>query len=662
MSEPSAAPPDQNTLLTTSVLKLASDLKVVQVRANRVALKFRSARTHLMITPEQWLVLQCFHTPRRAPDVLCELITNRQSLPLAEYYELLLKAVNTGLLQTAGQRLPPPCPPAEWRRRFHATPVMFLSLMAMGFGSAFIVLRPLALPAHIWQLLAGWALVCATTSAGYYCAACTLRGADGEVYFPRWHKRSLTPHFTADLDDIVMLPRADEINVALARLAPHFAAAFAASLYMKGLVFAVLLGLMFQLSPMRQSPLMALLRALYREPPLDTARNFAFAQKQTLAMLLRSRLKFTDKRFLLTCAGYTVVWLLLLFLAGSALLQANAWELLEKFREGSGLQVTAIVLLVIMGAMVIGAIGLGIWITAQPVAQWWRTRAERRQKPAVEIPPVDRENISALLAAHVLFRDLPEPQLAALTECFRPESHPEGSIVIRQGETGDKLYLIYGGAVEILREDPVKPPERVAELVPGDVFGEIALLRGVVRTRTVRCTVPSVILALSKREFDGLVLPKLSREAVETAVQKVAFLKRIPLSSQWSPAAVAAFAARATFRDFQPGEKLVVHGDTNQFFHVVYEGELGVEKGGKEVARLKVGDFFGEISLLQSSTATAAVIGRTPGRCLLLVKRDFLEFVSRDFLIGLQFEEISSSRMGRPIFPLAHAVFVDTRR
>ena len=57
MSEPSAASSDQNTLLTTSVLKLASDLKVVQVRANRVALKLRSARTHLMITPEQWLVL-----------------------------------------------------------------------------------------------------------------------------------------------------------------------------------------------------------------------------------------------------------------------------------------------------------------------------------------------------------------------------------------------------------------------------------------------------------------------------------------------------------------------------------------------------------------------------------------------------------------------------
>lgn len=662
MSEANTASPDQNTLLTLSVLKLASDLQATQVRLNRVAVKFRPARTHLMLTPEQWSVLQCFIVGRRAPDVLCELIANRQSLPLAEYYELLLKAVHAGILQTAGRSAPPPFAPVSWRWRFHATPVLFLSLMAFGFGIAFILLRPLSLPDHLWHLLLGWVLVCGLTSVSNFFAAATLNGAGGEIYTPRWKLRSPTPHFAVDTEDIIMVPRADEINVALVRLAPFFAAAFAASLYLPGVVFPVLLGLLFQLSPIRQSPMMGLLRALYRDPPLDTARNFTFTQRQSLLVLLIARLKFTDKRFLLTCAGYTVVWLFLLFLAGSALLHANAWELVEHFHESRGLEVTGVVLLVVMAAMVIGALGLGLWIAIQPILEWRKARRELRTARDVEMPPVAAENIRQLLTTHVLFRDLPPAQIEALIPCLQPESHQPGSIVVRQGEAGDKLYLVYGGAVEVLREPAVGQPERVAELGPGEVFGEIALLRGVVRTRTVRCTAPSVLLSLSKRDFDGLVLPRFSREAVETAVQKVAFLKRIPLSRQWSPAAIAAFAGRATFREFQPGEKLVIFGDTNQFFHVVYEGELGVEKNGREIARLKVGDFFGEISLLQSSTATAAVIGRTPGRCLMLVKRDFLEFVSRDFLIGLQFEKISSHRIGRPIFPLAHAVFVDERR
>jgi CRP-like cAMP-binding protein len=662
MSVPTTTSPDQTALLTTSILKLAPELWINRVRAQRVAIKYKPARTHLMITPEQWTVLQYFHEGRRAPDVLCELIANRQSLPLAEYYELMLKSVRTGILHTDGYPVPPVNSPAPWHQRFHPTPVLFLSLMSFGFGSAFMVLRPLTLPTHAWELLLGWVVVCIVTSLGYAAAASTLRGADGEVYLPRWNKRTLTPHFVADLDDIMMLPRADEINVALVRLAPHFVAAFAASLYLPGILFPVLLGLMAQLAPVRHSPLMALLRALYREPPLDTAQNVVFIQKQSLAVLLLARLKFTDKRFLVTCAGYTVVWLLLLFLAGSALLQANAWDLLQRFRENGSLHVTAIILLIIMGAMVAGALGLGLWIAIQPLIQWTRKRHSDRIPRDTTLPPTDPDNILKLLAEHILFRELAPPELARLAARLRPESHQPGSIIVRQGEKGEKLYLIYGGTVEVLREPAVGLPESVAELTPGDIFGEISLLRGVVRTRTVRCSSPAILLTLSKQDFDGLILPRISRDAIETAVQKVAFLKRIPLSSKWSPAAIAAFAGRATFRDFHVGEKLVVHGDTNQFFHVVYEGELGVEKSGREIARLKTGDFFGEISLLQSSTATAAVIGRTQGRCLLLVKRDFLEFVSRDFLIGLQFEEISSSRMGRPIFPLAHAVFVTDQR
>ena len=641
---------------------LAPDLLAVRVRSNRYSLKYPPARTHLMVTPEQWLVLQCFTTTRRVPDVLCELIANRQSLPLAEYYELILKTVQVGLLQTAGIAPPPPVPSSPWHRRFQATPVLFLSLMALGFGSAFTLLRPLTLPAHWLDLVLGFALVCAATSAGCFIAASTLRGAGGEVYNPGWKLRSLFPHFTVDLDDVVMLPRADEINVALARLAPHFATAFATSLYLPGAVFPVLFGAMVQISPAGNSPMMALLRALYRDPLLDTARDFAFAQDQSLLVLLRARLKFADTRFLLMCAGYSVVWLLLIFLAVSAFMKADAWELFQRFRETGPLEFTAVTLLVLMAGLVVGTLGLGLWIIVAPVFKWVKSVRRLGVASRMEPPPLNAESLRELLANHVLFRDLPTSELKELAACMKSENRKKGDVVVRQGEQGDTLYLIYSGSVEILREDPGSASVHVAELVSGDVFGEIALLRGGVRTRTVRCTGASVLLALGKREFDGLVLNRISREAVETVIQKVTFLKRIPLSNQWSQAAVAAFSGRATFRSFQAGDKLVVHGDTNQFFHVVYEGELGVEKGGKEIVRLKSGDFFGEISLLQSSTATAAVIARTPGRCLILVRRDFLEFISRDFLIGLQFEKISSSRMGRPIFPLAQATFTGPQR
>lgn len=97
----------------------------------------------------------------------------------------------------------------------------------------------------------------------------------------------------------------------------------------------------------------------------------------------------------------------------------------------------------------------------------------------------------------------------------------------------------------------------------------------------------------------------------------------------------------------------------NQFFYLIYDGLLEVLVEGKRVARLVTGDFFGEISLLQDSTTTADIRAVTESQCLVIQRRDFLNFISTDFLVGLQFEEISSKRLKHPIFPLTGVAYDD---
>ena len=138
----------------------------------------------------------------------------------------------------------------------------------------------------------------------------------------------------------------------------------------------------------------------------------------------------------------------------------------------------------------------------------------------------------------------------------------------------------------------------------------------------------------------------------EDAVQKIAFLQRTPLAAGWSPHALAAFARRAAFQDY-PADAYVLHeGEDNHFFYLVHEGRLAVQRGSEEIAQLGIGDFFGEISLLQNSITKATIVTRTPARFLVMHKRDFLQFFAKDSAIGLQFEAISSRRLGEPIFPL----------
>ena len=160
------------------------------------------------------------------------------------------------------------------------------------------------------------------------------------------------------------------------------------------------------------------------------------------------------------------------------------------------------------------------------------------------------------------------------------------------------------------------------------------------------------MLSLSVEAFRTLVLSKISRDQVEDTIQKMGFLQRIPLASTWAPHAMTSFSRRATFQDYKEGDYLIHEGEDNQFFYVLYEGQLAVRRMLKEIAQLNIGDFFGEISLLQNSVAKATIVARTPVRCLVMNKRDFLQFLTKDSVIGLQFESISSKRLGQPIFPL----------
>jgi CRP-like cAMP-binding protein len=651
-----AAPPasvaliDQRTLLTAATLRLSREVRASKPYHDRQVIKYQPGRQYLVVSPAQWEVLQTFGAGRSVPDVLCELISDRRSLPLREFYELVVKAFHHGILQMDGQPVPPNESAFEWRAHAGGRLARWLAILAMAAAILTILLHPLRMPEHAGHLLLGWLLTCAATSAGYALAACVLRGAACEVYHPRLMWKTLVPHFRADLGDVIMGGRDAEIDAALVRIAPQFIFAAVVARYAPGLLFPLLCGIFFHISPLWPSPLASLLRALYHDPQLSTNYDFMFAQNQLFTVLLRARLKFADRKYLLVCAGYTLVWLFLVFLAGCALLHVNAFDLLRRFQAAGGLHFTALALLATFAAMAACTAGFFGWTLFRHGRDWLQERAERRRRPRAA--PVAPDTIAALLARTLLFRSLPPDELATLATAMQAEEHPAGSYVVREGDAGDRLYVVYSGRVEVLRELSVGRPEPIAELREGDIFGEIALLQGGRRTRSVRSAEPSVLLALDKAAFASLVLSRFSRHAIEDAVQKVGFLQRIRLARQWSPYAMAAFARRATFQEFKEGDLIIQDGADNRFFYLIYEGRLAVMKQRKELAVLEPGDFFGELSLLQNSVATASIVARSPGRNLLMAKPEFLDFMTHDFLVGLQFEAISSRRLGQPLFPL----------
>jgi len=108
--------------------------------------------------------------------------------------------------------------------------------------------------------------------------------------------------------------------------------------------------------------------------------------------------------------------------------------------------------------------------------------------------------ISDFLHKVPLFAGLTPLTLSEVADRMVVERFAEGATVIHQGEEGHKFYIIRAGAAEVTVENP-QGERVVAELGPGDFFGEAALLSGNPRNATVRAIQPLQLYALGQEEF-----------------------------------------------------------------------------------------------------------------------------------------------------------------
>lgn len=82
---------------------------------------------------------------------------------------------------------------------------------------------------------------------------------------------------------------------------------------------------------------------------------------------------------------------------------------------------------------------------------------------------------------------------------------------------------------------------------------------------------------------------------------------------------------------YMDGATVVREGDIGDTFYLILEGEAKVvNRSGRVVNRVRPGDFFGEISLLDGGPRTASVVAETPMTMLALTRKAFLRLVSAE--------------------------------
>ena len=120
-----------------------------------------------------------------------------------------------------------------------------------------------------------------------------------------------------------------------------------------------------------------------------------------------------------------------------------------------------------------------------------------------------------------------------------------------------------------------------------------------------------------------------------TQDRRTELLSSCPLFKGIDPEGLAVLAELATAVDFPAGHVIARQGEIGTGFFVIVAGGVRVVRDGTVVAQLGLGEFFGELSVLDRMPRNATVAAEGPTSCLALASWDFEAVVAEQPSVAL---------------------------
>ncbi len=205
-----------------------------------------------------------------------------------------------------------------------------------------------------------------------------------------------------------------------------------------------------------------------------------------------------------------------------------------------------------------------------------------------------------------------EALLQSLASSLVAESVPAGQALFREGDVGDRLYLVAAGAVRITKEG-----ETLAELGVGGCFGEGALLSAEARAATATTTADSRLFILTRAGFDAVVaahpgvrddlrgLLTARRAANLKRTLERGLIARVPFLKDADSAVLDELSQGLVLERFSAGATLLREGDDGDRCYLIGSGAVRITKAGDVLAEVGAGACIGEGALLTTSLRTA---------------------------------------------------------
>jgi CRP/FNR family cyclic AMP-dependent transcriptional regulator len=131
----------------------------------------------------------------------------------------------------------------------------------------------------------------------------------------------------------------------------------------------------------------------------------------------------------------------------------------------------------------------------------------------------------------------------------------------------------------------------------------------------------------------------------ENLAERERALSRAPLFAGLPKKDIRTVARASGIADYGEGELVVKEGAAGSVFYVLLEGRARVIRRGRTVARLTVGDFFGEMSLLDGGPRTASVVTESMARFLTLSGKAFRDLLAEDGVLAARVLKVMAARI-----------------
>ena len=199
----------------------------------------------------------------------------------------------------------------------------------------------------------------------------------------------------------------------------------------------------------------------------------------------------------------------------------------------------------------------------------------------------------------------------------------------REDETRDRTIPI-DASVDLAYGNPV------ADLGPGDLFGEMTCMNFYPRSATVRAKTDIVAFEMLRNVLDILMKNKTFRAQLDKHYRRRALethLRGVPMFAELSPEFIERLKSSVELVRYAPGQTIARQGETADSFYLVRIGFVKIAEeypGGELVlGYLSRGDYFGEIGLLGGGIRTATCTALDHVELVRISADDFREMVER---------------------------------